>query len=342
MNPIELESSFDYTTLRGEPETIQNKFKEIISRAPRNNEWTSFIELFQYQGFWHSPSFLEGTILAQEEFQPHPNEIILCSAPKAGTTWLKALAFSILTRSKNTLNNLEPNPLLSSTPHECVPFLEVDLFQKKQTQYPQIPLIATHLPYVSLPKSITTNSTCRIVYISRDPKDVVVSMWHFIGNIKTCKNNEESAIFPLERAVELFCEGISKNGPYWDHVLGYWKASLEQPDRVLFLKYENLKSDTKVWVKRLAEFMGFPFSSEEVIEDAIQKVVDLCSFENLSNLEVNKNAEFNLFSTVKVKNNKYFRKGEVGDWKTCLSEEDRKKIDRISEEKLKDSGLTFG
>ena len=37
-----------------------------------------------------------------------------------------------------------------------------------------------------------------------------------------------------------FCEGLSSSGPYWDHVLGYWRASLESPKRILFLKYEDL------------------------------------------------------------------------------------------------------
>ena len=38
--------------------------------------------------------------------------------------------------------------------------------------------------------------------------------------------------------------------------------------------------------------MGYSFSLEEEKEGMVQKIIDLCSFENLSNLEVNKSGQF--------------------------------------------------
>ncbi|WMV11325.1 hypothetical protein MTR67_004710 [Solanum verrucosum] len=84
----------------------------------------------------------------------------------------------------------------------------------------------------------------------------------------------------------MFCQGKSGYGPYWDHVLGYWKASVERPDRVFFLKYEDLKEDTLGYVKKLAEFMDKPFSKEEQDLGVPQEIVARCDFESLSNLEV--------------------------------------------------------
>ena len=43
-------------------------------------------------------------------------------------------------------------------------------------------------------------------------------------------------------------------------MLGYWRASLESPERILFLKYEDLKNETIYWVKEIAQFIGYPFS----------------------------------------------------------------------------------
>lgn len=334
MNAFLHESSFNYERCC-EPENTKKKFEEIIRTAPRNNDWTAFTDLFQYEGFWHSPRFLEGTILAQELFQARPCDIILCSAPKTGTTWLKALTFAIM--NKALCLDDSKNPLLFATPHECVPYLEVDIFQNKPNRYPDSPLLATHLPFDSLPNSVA-DSDCKLVYICRDPKDVFVSLWHFIGNVRV---KEEGYLFPLEKAFELFCQGASLNGPYWDHVLGYWKASLEFPKKILFLKYEDLKRETEWYLERLAEFIGHPFSANERREGAVEKIMQLCSFQNLSKLEVNKTGEYAIFSSVVVENNKYFRKGEVGDWKNCLTREMKDCIDRITEEKLRGSGLTF-
>ena len=72
-----------------------------------------------------------------------------------------------------------------------------------------------------------------------------------------------------------------------DHVLGYWEASLERPDKVMFFKYEDMKADIVSQTKRLAEFIGFPFSGEEEEGGVIEEICRFCSFENLKSLEAN-------------------------------------------------------
>ncbi|KAE8668086.1 putative Flavonol 3-sulfotransferase [Hibiscus syriacus] len=111
---------------------------------------------------------------------------------------------------------------------------------------------------------------------------------------------------------------MSSFGPYWDHVLGYWKESLEHPERMLFLRYEVMKEETESCVKKLAKFFGYPFSLKEERERKIQEIIQLCSFESLSNLE-----------------------GKVGDWRNYLSDEMGERLDNIVEEKLSGSGFTF-
>lgn len=61
----------------------------------------------------------------------------------------------------------------------------------------------------------------------------------------------------------MFCKGVSPFGPFWDHSLGYWKAYLEYPDRILFLRYEDLKREPLNGIEELTEFLGAPFSLEE-------------------------------------------------------------------------------
>ena len=72
----------------------------------------------------------------------------------------------------------------------------------------------------------------------------------------------------------MFCRGISGEGPYLDHVLGYWKAHQENPDKILFLKYENVSADPLPYVKRLAEFMGYRFTAEEEKNGVVEKIVN--------------------------------------------------------------------
>ncbi|KAF2288413.1 hypothetical protein GH714_007287 [Hevea brasiliensis] len=203
--------------------TNHTKYKEIISTLPRiEDRWYQSQQIREYQGFRFSQIMLQGIMSAQEQFKAQPTDIFICSHPKSGTTWLKALSFAILTRKRFIYPST--NPLLSELPHDVVPFIETLSFTDITSRDPELPLLSTHMPYTSLPKSVVE-----------------------------CTRAET---FPLEEACQKFCEGLYHGGPYWDHVLGYWKASLQFPERMLFIKYEDLQNDTFSYVRRMAEFMG--------------------------------------------------------------------------------------
>ena len=290
-------------------------------------------DYYLYQGFWYDAFFLEGLMSVQEHFNPQSTDIFVASFPKTGTTWLKALTFAIFTRSR--LSGSTTSSLLTKMPHDCVPFLKYNLAQKPSNRDLAIPLLSTHVPYSCLPKSIISSS-CKIIYICRDAKDAFVSLWYFHATLQRSKNVEP---LPLEEAFELFCNGIANFGPYWNHVLGYWRASLEFPEKILFLTYEEMKKDTAAHVKKLAEFMGCSFTLEEEEVGEVQKIISMCSFEKLSNLEVNKNGKCLLDISIPIPNSIFFRKGEIGDWANHLTPEMGARLDDIMERKLKGSGL---
>ncbi|WCJ30310.1 Cytosolic sulfotransferase 17 [Euphorbia peplus] len=314
-------------------ENPEKNIQSYISTLPHHPGWRDSLNIYKYQGFWYYSIILEGVILFQKHFVAQPNDILLCSLPKSGTTWLKSLSVAISTRSKFIGNdsNSSLNPLLTKLPHDIVPFLEM-LYSLGHERDTQNPLISTHVPFNSLPKSIL-NSDTKIIYVSRNPKDVLVSLWHF-----SCVKNSEVTTF--EEAYETFCKGVSIYGPYWDHLLGYWKASLEFPNKVLFLKYEEMKNDGRLYVKKMADFMGYPFSIDEEKHGVVEMIVQMCNFENLSNLEVNKSKTASEHNPMKIENNSFFRKGEIGDWKNYFTVEMAEKLDQIIQDKFSGSGLS--
>ncbi|KAJ9175099.1 hypothetical protein P3X46_013681 [Hevea brasiliensis] len=320
----------------GTDKSLRNltKYKEIISTLTQKRSWLPSQPLHEYQGFWCYPTFLEGIMSAQEHFIAQPTDIFTCTHPKCGTTWLKSLCFAVLTR--RNFSDSSSNPLLTESPHEIVPWIDF-LASSGQTRDPELPLLATHIPYTSLPESIV-ESNCKIIYTCRDPKDVFISLWQFAGIVSGSRAED----FPLEEAYQQFCEGVHPYGPYWDHILGYWKAHLQFPDGVLFIKYEDLKNDTFSYVKRMAEFMGCPFSMEEESQGLVQKIVDLCSFESLSNLEVNKSKKrSSATGPFKLQYDAFFRKGKIGDWENYLTVDMAAQLDQITEQKLSGTGLSF-
>ncbi|XP_025014425.1 cytosolic sulfotransferase 6 [Ricinus communis] len=106
--------------------------------------------------------------------------------------------------------------------------------------------------------------------------------------------------------------------------------SLKMPHKILFLKYEDLKSNPIEEAKKLASFLGKPFHEDE----DVQKVMQRCSLDRLKNLAVTKNG-----MTSKVPNSFFYRLGTVGDWKNYLTPEMSERLDHITRMKLQSSGL---
>ncbi|XP_058075850.1 cytosolic sulfotransferase 12-like [Magnolia sinica] len=319
-------------------EGLNHECQELVSSLPREDGWR-YSPLYQYQTVWYSQMALLGMIERQRHFKAHDTDILLATTPKSGTTWLKALAFAIVNR---THYPYPQHPLLTSNPHKLVPFFEVDNYPNNQNSDPDSicspALFCTHVPYIALPQSIK-DSDCKVVYLCRNPKDVFISLWHFMNKRKT----ETQSLISLEKALDLFCAGISPFGPFWDHVLGYWKASLESPQKVMFLKYEDLKKEPIVLLKRLAEFLGCTFTLKEDKDGVIHDILRLCSFENLSNLEVNKVGKFQhrLQHLDGLEHRLFFRRGEVGDSSNYLTTRMIERLDQITEQKFQGYDLRF-
>ncbi|CAH2048052.1 unnamed protein product [Thlaspi arvense] len=313
---------------------ITEETKSLISSLPSHTESQGH-KICKYQGCWYYYNALQGVLNFQRGFQPRDTDIILASYPKSGTTWLKALTVALLERSKNHSSD-DQHPLLSDNPHEIVPFLEINLYVESSSpvlaKFSSVPrLFSTHMPLHAMQETLK-DSPCKIVYVCRNVKDTLVSWWFFRCAIH--KIEPDRSI--LESMFKSFCNGTIYYGPFWDHLLSYWRGSLEDPKHVLFMRYEELKAEPRDQIKRLADFLGCPFTKEEEENGLVQKILDLCSLRNLSGLEVNKTGKRN-----NLDHKYYFRKGEVGDWKNHLTPEIENKLDMIIKEKLKGSGLKF-
>ncbi|KAK6921050.1 Sulfotransferase domain [Dillenia turbinata] len=309
----------------------QPDYDDIITTLPVGDSWNWSLNLYKYQGFWYTSPHLKGVISARQRFKPLDKDVILCTYPKSGTNWLKALAFSIMTRTNFDFSS---HPLLTTPPSTCVSYIEFEQAQGINARR-EFPLTSTHIPYSSLPVSIIS-SDCKIVYICRDPKDAFVSWWYHANYFY------DKEPISLEKAFDLFCQGIVLFGPFWDHCLEYWEASSERPDKILFLKYEDIKRDPSYYVEKLADFMGYPFSLQEKADGCVKKIIEFCSFETLSNLEVNKSGKLgSVIVDGEYPAKIFFRKGKIGDWVNHLTVDMANRLDRIIEEKLNGSGLKF-
>uniref|UniRef100_A0A0D9W7D1 Sulfotransferase n=1 Tax=Leersia perrieri TaxID=77586 RepID=A0A0D9W7D1_9ORYZ len=318
---------------------LYQHFTDLVSTWP-SSESMSFIPLYRHvDGGWHSSlKPMVGAMVADARFTARPSDIIVATLPKSGTTWIKALLYAMVHRREHHPADAVAHPFNSLGPHECIRFLEYQLYTNDRVpdldKLPDPRLFATHVPFASLP-SAAAASRCKVVYVCRDPKDNLISLWDFANKFRVRHGQEPVT---AEAAADLFCRGVSPFGPYWDHVLGYWDAHVERPEQVLFFRYEEMRLDAAAHVRRLAEFVGVPFSAEEEEGGVVDAIVRLCSFDHMSGLEATKGGKTELVIGT-VANNEFFRRGQVGDWANHLSPEMARRIDAITESRFKGSGL---
>ncbi|CAN1783974.1 Cytosolic sulfotransferase 6 [Linum perenne] len=258
------------------------------------------VELSEIEGFWYQTNIIDSIATVRANFKPKRDDdvVILASTPKTGTTWLKALSHCILFRDE------EDDLLTKKNPHLCVRNLE------------------------------SVKQDCKLVYITRDPKDTLVSQWHFFNKIFRGNNLDP---LPLESAAEIFCNGTHTYGPYWDHVLEYWEANQRSSDKVMFIKYEDLRRDPKPQVRELASFLGKPFGDDDDVE--VEDIIWRSSFDRLKDLDVNKTGKVHPVLAPLLTNDLFFRRGEVGDWRNHLTAEVAKRIDDVTRVKFRSCGL---
>ncbi|EMS61660.1 Sulfotransferase 17 [Triticum urartu] len=287
------------------------------------------------QGCWLRPPAVQSVKIVQEQFKARPDDILLITYPKCGTTWLKALAFTVTNRFRHAVTG-DDHPLLTHHPQDLVPFLEMPYRQLHPLadleKLPSPRILSTHMPVTLLPPCVATLG-CRVVYLCRSPKDVLVSLWHFLYKVN--KN------FSIDKAFELFSKWESSYGPIWEHNLGFWKESISNNDRVLFLKYDEMMAQPVEHVKMLAEFLRVPFTEEEVRCGVVEDVVHLCSFDKLKSIPINSSGVSDRIGGVPVKNSSFFRTAKVGDRANHLTVEMGEKLDDIVEEKLRGSDLNI-
>ncbi|XP_006662952.3 cytosolic sulfotransferase 8-like [Oryza brachyantha] len=315
---------------------------ELLPSLPLETRCPPF-PLRLYGGYWLPEWVLPGLEAVHARFDPRPSDVLLASFPKSGTTWLKALAFAVANRADHPPSG-DAHPLRRSGPHDCVRFFESsfalagegggDIFAAS----PSPRLLATHMPYSLLPERITASgSGCRIVYVCRDPKDAFISAWLFTTKNSTAHDRSVQKSASIEEVFDLFCAGRCVAGPQWQHVLEYWSESQRRPEKVLFLRYEEMLREPARSVRRLAEFLGCPFAEEEEAAGAVDAIVELCSIGQLRRVPANKTGATELG----INKESFFRKGAAGDWSNHISLEMAARLDAVVEDALRGSGFSF-
>jgi hypothetical protein len=195
---------------------------------------------------------------------PDRSDVFVVTQMKCGTTWMQHVVYQVLTRGQGGL--AERGQAL----YAVSPWLE----GLRSVSMSDAPLVGTERPSriikTHFPADVCPfDERARYVYVVRHPVSCFASCADFVA--------ANLGVFApgLEEIRGWFCgEETMWWGSWPRHVEGWWRRSQES-DNVLFVGFEEMKSDLGGVVRRVAAHLGV----SELTSEELDAVVHQCGFE---------------------------------------------------------------
>ncbi|MCF1707246.1 sulfotransferase domain-containing protein [Tabrizicola sp. J26] len=209
------------------------------------------------------------------DFAFRPDDIILATYAKSGTTWMQQIVGQILFDGAEGLNLAAMSPWMDLR----VPPKEVKLAEVEAQAHRRF--LKTHLPVDAL----VFSPEAKYIYIGRDGRDMVWSLHnhhsraneHWYGALNDTPGRVGPPIGkPNPDQREYFLDWLENDGApfwsYWDNVRTWW--AIRDLPNVLVVHFQDLKDDLPGEIARIAAFLGAKPDAE-----TLQRITSHCTFD---------------------------------------------------------------
>jgi hypothetical protein len=218
-----------------------------------------------------------------------PDDIFLVSFPKSGNTWtrflLANLRFPDEPASFANINRLIPDPTGTN--------------KRDFDRMPRPRIIKSHECF--------DPRYPRVIYIVRDPRDVVVSQYHYHRKIRKIEDDS-----PLDKFVARFLAGETCPHGSWGQNISTWLFTSEENPRFLLLRYEDLVADTARELAKVVAFLHLSAGPEQIAQS-----VERSSADHMRKLEETQTDKNGLMKGSR-KDLSFVRAAGSGGWRTEL------------------------
>ncbi|XP_033726250.1 sulfotransferase family cytosolic 1B member 1-like [Pecten maximus] len=244
------------------------------------------------------------------------DDVFITSYPKSGTHWIYEIVYMLLRDHTAYCRK-----------HHLLDVESMDVFNNA----PSPRVFITHIPIDRLPWRLSQGRV-KVINITRNPKDVVVSHFCFVKRLAmTAFDGEFNYSY-----VDKFLRGDVPYDSWFRSVLTWEKFPQTHPEvPFLMMNYEDMKTNPRQEIEKVAIFLGK--TTDGVVLD---EIADKCSFIKTHQDKVDHPDP--LFDTFSRDGPQIiYRKGEIGDWKNWFTVADNEKFDQVYKEKMAESNLIF-
>ncbi|XP_070541180.1 sulfotransferase 2B1-like [Ptychodera flava] len=246
---------------------------------------------------------------ATDSFNFRSDDVIVVGFLKSGNTWLLEVLKAMYNDwGLQKFGGAEAAMLLDErtvfNSHFCRKHEEL-VEAIKCEDLPSPRLMRSHLPATLFPCHVLKEKGVKVIYISRNPKDIVVSTYYFYKSFLhgACSTGD------WEETVQSFLEDRQPLTPWVRHVGDWFQKGIE--DNVLHVTYEEMKRDLPGTVRKIADFLQRPLTIEDIDRVVRTTTVDAMQSRLLKMLIVDEE----MVPKAAKGENPFVRKGVVGDWK---------------------------
>ncbi|XP_034564598.1 sulfotransferase family 2, cytosolic sulfotransferase 2 [Notolabrus celidotus] len=256
-----------------------------------------------------------------EDFTFRPDDILIATYPKSGTTWMQEIVPLIMSGGDPASVETLPN-------WDRVPWLEENrahILNLEERPSPR--MLTTHYSFGMMPPSFSEVKP-KVIYVTRNPKDVFTSAFHYYDITTFLVKPGLQSEF-----LRKFLDGEVIFGSWFDHVKSWLNA--EDKKNIMYISYEELIMDLKDSVARIAKFLEKSLEAE-----VVEKIAERCLFKNMKQ---NKMSNYSLVPAefMDQAKSEFLRKGIAGDWKNQLTEAEAEHFDAVYKDQMKDVTYKF-